>query len=75
MAKQYEEGIAWGAMKQQLFEYINDHIGPARDEYDRLMADPAIVEAELQKGAVRAREVSAPYMDQIRSAIGIRKLG
>jgi tryptophanyl-tRNA synthetase len=71
----YKEGIAWGAMKQKLFEYINDHIAPARDEYERLIADPGIVEAELQKGAVRAREVATPYMDQIRSAIGIRKLG
>jgi tryptophanyl-tRNA synthetase len=73
--KQYAEGIAWGAMKQQLFEYINDHIGPAREEYDRLMADPSIVEAELQRGAARAREVAEPYLQQIRSAIGIRKLG
>ncbi len=75
VAKQYADGIAWGAMKQQLFEYINDHVAPARAEYDRLIADPAIVEAELQKGAARAREVAVPYMDQIRRAIGIRKLG
>ena len=73
--KQFAEGIAWGAMKQQLFEYINDHIGPTREEYDRLIADPSIVEAELQKGAQRAREVATPYMDKIRSAIGIRRLG
>ena len=73
--KQYAEGIAWGAMKQQLFEYINDHIGPTREAYDRLIADPSIVEAELQKGAQRAREVATPYMDKIRSAIGIRRLG
>ena len=73
--KRYAEGIAWGEMKQQLFEYINDQIKPAREEYERLIADPAIVEAELQKGAVKARELSAPYLDQIRDAIGIRKLG
>jgi tryptophanyl-tRNA synthetase len=73
--KLYADGIAWGAMKQMLFEYINDHIKPARDEYDRLVADPAVVEAELQKGAERAREVAAPYMAQIRDAIGIRRLG
>ena len=73
--KLYADGIAWGAMKQMLFEYINDHIKPARDEYDRLIADPAVVEAELQKGADRAREVAAPYMAQIRDAIGIRRLG
>ena len=73
--KLYADGIAWGAMKQLLFEYINEHIKPARDEYDRLIADPAVVEAELQKGAERAREVAAPYMAQIRDAIGIRRLG
>jgi tryptophanyl-tRNA synthetase len=62
-------------MKQLLFEYINDHIKPVRDEYERLIADPAIVEQELLKGADRAREISVPYMAQIRHAIGIRKLG
>jgi len=75
IAKRYADGIAWGEMKQILFEYINDHIKPARGEYERLIADPAIVEAELSKGAARAREIAAPYMDQIRDAIGIRSLG
>ena len=73
--KRFADGIAWGEMKQVLFEYVNDHIMPAREEYERLIADPAIVEAELQKGAAKAREVAAPHMDRIRSAIGIRKLG
>ena len=62
-------------MKQILFEYINEHIKPARDEYERLIADPAIVEAELKKGAERAREIAVPYMAEIREAIGIRRLG
>ena len=73
--KRYADGIAWGEMKQVLFEYLNDHMKPAREEYERLIADPAIVEAELQKGAAKARDIAAPYMQQIRSAIGIRKLG
>ncbi len=72
--KLYADGIAWGAMKQMLFEYINEHISPARAEYDRLIADPGIVEDELQKGAARAREFATPYMDEIRKAVGIRKL-
>jgi tryptophanyl-tRNA synthetase len=73
--KRYADGIAWGEMKQVLFEYINEHMKPARDEYDRLIADPGIVEAELQKGAAKAREESAVLMQEIRSVIGIRKLG
>ena len=61
-------------MKQLLFEYINEHIKPAREEYRRLMADPGVVEAELAKGAARAREIAVPFMQQIRDAIGIRSL-
>ena len=73
--KKYAEGIAWGEMKEVLFEYINEHIKPARDEYQRLIDDPAIVEKELLKGAEKAREISVPYLDEIRYAVGIRKLG
>jgi tryptophanyl-tRNA synthetase len=73
--KRYGDGIAWGEMKQVLFEYINDHIKPAREEYKRLLDDPAIVELELQKGAARAREISEPYLAEIRHAVGIRRLG
>jgi len=72
--KRYAEGISWGEMKQLLFEYINDHLKPARDEYNRLIADPAIVEQELLEGAERARELSVPYIEEIRRAVGIRKL-
>ena len=73
--KRYADGIAWGEMKQLLFEYINDHIKPMRDEYNRLIDDPAIIEQELRKGADRAREISVPYLQEIRHAVGIRKLG
>ncbi len=73
--KRYAEGIAWGEMKQVLFEYINEQIKPARDEYNRLIDDPAEVERTLLKGAERARELSAPFLDEIRHAIGIRRLG
>jgi tryptophanyl-tRNA synthetase len=73
--KRYADGISWGEMKQLLFEYINDHIKPVRNEYERLIADPAIVEQVLIKGADRAREIAVPYMAQIRDAIGIRRLG
>ena len=73
--KLYADGIAWGEMKQMLFEYINDHIKPAREKYESLIADPSIVEKELQRGAEKAREISKPYLAEIRHAIGIRRLG
>ncbi len=73
--KKYADGIAWGEMKQILFEYIDDHFKPARDEYQRLIDDPKIVEEELLKGAQKAREISVPFIADIRHAVGIRKLG
>ena len=73
--RRYAEGIAWGEMKQVLFEYVNEHIKPAREEYRRLLDDPAVVEQELQKGATRARELSVPFLGEIRHAVGIRRLG
>jgi len=75
MARRFAEGIGWGDMKQLLFDYINEQIKPAREEYNRLIADPSIVENELRKGAERAREISVPYLREIREAVGIRKLG
>jgi tryptophanyl-tRNA synthetase len=62
-------------MKTILFEYINEQIRPARDEFRRLLDSPSDVERELSKGAERAREVSVPFIAGIRHAIGIRKLG
>jgi tryptophanyl-tRNA synthetase len=75
VAALYADGIAWGQMKQRLYEYINEHIKPAREEYQRLMDDPAEIEAQLKKGADKARALAAPYMAQIRAAVGIRRLG
>lgn len=75
IAQRYAEGIAWGDMKQILFEHINEHIKPARDEYERLVREPAAVEAALRRGAERARVIAVPYLARIRDAVGIRALG
>ncbi len=75
MRSQYESGIAWGEAKQLLFEYINDHLTPARDEYRRLMAEPGHVENVLKQGAERARLIATTFLDEIRAASGIRSLG
>ena len=73
--KAYADGIAWGEMKQVLFEYINTRLAPAREEYERLLATPGEVEVALRDGAERARAVAVPYLKEIRHAIGIRPLG
>ena len=73
--RRYAEGIAWGEMKQVLFEYLDTHLKEFREQYRRLIEDPAKVERELLKGAEKARAVSTPFIREIRHAVGIRKLG
>jgi tryptophanyl-tRNA synthetase len=72
--KRYAEGIGWGDMKQLLFEYINDHLRGMRGEYERLIAAPDHVEAVLRAGAAKARQVSAPFLAEIRRRVGVRAL-
>jgi len=74
LARRYREGIAWGAMKQELFEYINDILKDPRQRYNDLMANPGDIEDILKKGAVRAREYAVPFLDKIRRSIGIQSL-
>lgn len=72
--KRYAEGIAWGEMKQVLFEKINEEITPMRTEYDKLMARPEYIEAVLRAGADRIRPMSRALLCDVRSAVGIRNL-
>ncbi|KAA1193332.1 tryptophan--tRNA ligase [Pseudohalioglobus sediminis] len=71
MREEFANGIAWGEAKKQLFELVNSELAEARERYDQLMEDPGYIENELQKGAERAREYSAPLMRSVRDAVGI----
>jgi tryptophanyl-tRNA synthetase len=75
MRQRYAEGIGWGEAKQILFERINDEIGGMRAEYERLIANPGEVESILCGGAIKAREISAPLLSEIRARVGVRPLG
>lgn len=74
MRRRYESGIGWGDAKQLVFEYINDHLRDAREEYERLMSTPEYVEKTLLDGSVKAREYATPFMQKIRRNVGIRSL-
>ena len=71
MRNAYANGIGWGEMKGQLFEYLNEYLTPARKRYDVIIKDPSYIEAQLQKGALKARAHSQPFMQRLRSAVGI----
>jgi len=72
--KRYAEGIAWGEMKQILFDYINNHITPARERYEALMQAPEHIEEQLQEGAKKARAISVPFIRELRETVGISRI-
>ncbi len=72
--EEYANGIAWGEMKRILFEYINEQIAPARERYVALLEAPEHIEEQLQQGAKKARAVSAPFLQELREAVGISKI-
>ena len=74
LEKHYREGIAWGEMKQELFEYINEILKDPRQIYSELIKNPGDIEQILEKGAIKAREFSVPFLEKIRKTIGIESL-
>jgi tryptophanyl-tRNA synthetase len=73
--QRYADGIAWGVMKQVLFEHINEHIAPARERYEALLQSPEHIEQQLQEGAQKARAISVPFIKELRKAVGISRIG
>jgi len=74
MRQAFADGIAWGEVKQALFELINAQLAEPRERYQALISNPAEVEAMLQHGAERATALSRPLIQQLREAVGIRAL-
>lgn len=74
MRAQFEEGIAWGKAKTEIFEFINESLREPRERYNALLNDLGYVEEILQKGAEKARAYADPFLKEIRIAAGIRPL-
>ncbi|MGB2973771.1 MAG: tryptophan--tRNA ligase, partial [Candidatus Competibacter sp.] len=71
MRARYARGIGWGEMKQALFEYLNARLSEPRQRYQALLEQPDHIERILKRGAARAREYSAPFLQELRRAVGI----
>ena len=70
----YADGIAWGDAKQLLLERVDQVIAPMRAQYEELIHHPARIEQTLLAGAERARALAAPFLRELRSAVGLRSL-
>jgi tryptophanyl-tRNA synthetase len=74
MRRAYADGIAWGEAKQALFERIDRELASPRERYRTFIAEPARIEEILAAGAARARAQAAPFLRELRRAVGLRPL-
>ncbi|MBS4201790.1 tryptophan--tRNA ligase [Bacillus sp. FJAT-49732] len=68
---QYEKGIGWGEVKQELFRVMNSYLEQPREKYNELMASPEVLDDILLKGAEKARAVAAPFLKEIKKKVGL----
>lgn len=70
---QYQAGgMGWGNAKKMFFETLNEQLKAPRGEYQRLLADPGHIDTVLAQGKDKARAVASPFMEKIRTLVGVR---
>jgi tryptophanyl-tRNA synthetase len=67
-------GMGWGDAKAHVVERIERDMGPLRARYAELMAHPERIEETLLEGARKARLVAAPFLAELRDAVGLRRM-
>ena len=63
-------GYGWGHAKKDLLGALVDGFANERDTFHRYMADLPALDAELEKGAQKARVVANATVARLRSALG-----
>ena len=64
-------GKGFGAFKPDLADLAVAKLGPIRDEMLRLLDDRTAIVAILEKGAAKARDLSAPVLRRAQEAMGL----
>lgn len=72
MRADLQAGLAWGEAKQRLFSLLDGQLSEPRERYHALLAKPTELEEILQAGAVKARKIAVPFLQQLREAVGLR---
>jgi tryptophanyl-tRNA synthetase len=63
-------GYGFGHAKQALFELILTKFADQRARFDELMANPSEIDAALQIGAEKARQVASGVLKRVRTKVG-----
>ncbi len=65
-------GAAYGYIKLELLDLINDYYADARKRKAEYLADPEMLRAVLKKGGEKAREKAAVTLDLVRDRVGLK---
>jgi tryptophanyl-tRNA synthetase len=65
------DGSGYGDFKAAVAEAVVDFLAPVRERYEELRPDETALEGTLTAGAEKARELAAPTLAEVRSAIGV----
>lgn len=72
--ERYRKGpMGYGEVKGRLLELFEATFSPARKRRERLLKDTDTIDGILADGALRARSVASPLMDEVRHLCGISK--
>ncbi len=63
-------GLAYGTLKQELYELVEAKFSKPREKYHALLNSPDHLDKILQDGAARARGQAQEIMGRVREAIG-----
>ncbi len=64
-------GMGWGHAKTELFEVMNTALIPLREKYTQLMQNKDYIDSVLAQGSVKARELAARKIKQLRQIVGL----
>jgi tryptophanyl-tRNA synthetase len=64
------DGRGYGLFKDEVAEAVVGLLGPIQERYDELRADEPQLRALLERGAAKAREASAPTLEQMYELMG-----
>ncbi|MES2389582.1 MAG: tryptophan--tRNA ligase [Bacteroidota bacterium] len=72
-AKYLGGNYGYGHAKQELYELILEKFAEPREKYNNYMANPDALEAELAKGAEKARKIGHEVLGRVRKVMGFGK--
>lgn len=71
MRQNYRGGnYGYGHAKKALLSLISDRYGEAREKYQDLMAQPQLIEDQLQAGADKVRPIADEVLGRVRESLG-----